>query len=252
MGQNVGRDRIPCIKLSKKCSSNTNTVGKLGPNCIHDVHHYHHSGPQIDCSGASKGLFLGLLCLVASIVVIIIFLVVKEDDGFPTETLFWITSGTLGTILLLSVLVTVPGLVQIRKLCHTGKSPMMLDTLLSNISLCGVQLYSVFGIVVGASEVYVAPAYSLEQRQHIMLLTISSLQLVQSVAQSTLIAEGLRRGAITRYQLLTTPARQVNLSHYHFTCLKYKPSSYSTLSNLKLISRYLLNIFEAVRGILVA
>lgn len=87
---------------------------------------------------------------------------------------------------------------------------MMLDSLLSTVSLCGVQLYSVFGIVIGASAVYVAPGYSMEQRQHIMLLIISSLQLIQSVAQSTLIEEGLRRAALTRYQLLTTPARQVN------------------------------------------
>ncbi|XP_014244934.1 otopetrin-2-like isoform X2 [Cimex lectularius] len=211
MGQNVGRDRISHMKThSKKCTTNNNIMmnGKLcQTSCIHDAHHYRTS--QIDCTGASKGLFLGLLCLVASIVVIIIFLVVKEDEGFPAETLFWITSGTLGIILFLSVVVTVPGLVQIRKLAHTGKSPMLLDGLLTAVSLGGVQLYSIFGIVVGASSIYVAPPHSIEQRQHIMLLTLSTLQLVQSVAQSTLIEEGLRRGAITRYQLLTTPARQV-------------------------------------------
>ncbi|KAL1114832.1 hypothetical protein AAG570_007656 [Ranatra chinensis] len=210
MGQNVGIDQIRKIKPQMKKSvnnNNNNVIGKVcQSSCTVDAHY---PSSHIDCTGASKGLFLGLLCLVASIVVIIIFLVVKEDNGFPTQTLFWITTGTLGIILLLSTVMMIPGLIQIRKLSHTGKSPMMLDSLLSAVTLAGVQLYSVFGIVVGASAVYIASPHSVEQQQHIMLLAVSTLQLIQSGIQSTLIEEGLRRGALTRNQQVTTPARQV-------------------------------------------
>lgn len=221
MGKNVGRDRIRKMKPHAKRIS--------GPTHITSHHHHHHNnnncnskmcsssclletrynGSQIDCTGSSKGLFMGLLCLVAGIVVIIIFLVVKEDEGFPTETLFWMTSGTLGAILAISLVMTIIGLVQIRKLSHSGRSPTLLDGILSTVTLAGVQLYSVFGLMVGASTLVVAPAHSAEQRQHIMLVVVSSLQLMQSGAQSTLIGEALRRISITRHQLLTKPGRQV-------------------------------------------
>lgn len=225
MGQNVGRDRILSrhkshLKKSFTSNNNNNNTTNSGngktcsPNCALESH-YRHRGTHIDCTGASKGLFLGLLCLVAGIVVIIIFLVVKDDEGFPTETLFWMTTGTLSGILAISCVMTVLGLVQIRKLSLTGRLPTTLDSLLCTVTLAGVQLYAVFGLVVGGSSVVVAANHSQEQRQHIMLIIVSILQLVQSSAQSTLIGEALRRASITRHQLLTKPGRQV-CAHYIF------------------------------------
>ncbi|XP_054261038.1 proton channel OtopLc-like isoform X2 [Macrosteles quadrilineatus] len=214
MGRNVGRDRISKKKsFHKKAfinnnnnNNNNNGVCKSANNCDMDPHYMN---PQIDCTGASKGLFLGILCLVAGIVVIIIFLVVKDDEGFPSETLFWMITGTLAGILAISCIMTILGLVQIRKLSLTGRGPTTLDSLLSTATLSGVQLYSVFGVVVGAATVAVAANHSREQRTHAMLLIVSGLQLVQSAAQSCLIGEALRRTSITRHQLLTKPGRQV-------------------------------------------
>ncbi|XP_075235072.1 proton channel OtopLc-like [Lycorma delicatula] len=219
MGKNVGRDRIRKLKpqINKKMMCNNSTSNNNNNNnnsklcgsasCILESRYggSHH----IDCAGSSKGLFLGLLCLVAGIVVIIIFLVVKEDEGFPTATLFWMTTGTLSVILSVSCIMTVIGLVQIRKLSHTNRSPTMLDGILSVVTLVGIQLYSVFGLMVGVVTLVVAPPHSSEQRQHIMLVVVSVLQLLQSGAQSTLIGEALRRGSVTRHQLLTKPGRQV-------------------------------------------
>lgn len=215
MGQNVGKDRMfrarPIERKSGNNKGNTSNqesgvkANQNNPTVITSYGRRH-----IDCTGASKGLFLGLLCLVVSIVVIIIFLVVKEDDAFPIETLFWITTGTQGSILVLSLLITLPGLIRIKKLSYSGKHPTTLDSLLATVTLAGVQLYSVFGIVIGSCSVYIAAPYSVEQTQHIMLLTVSAIQLVQAGMQSTLIEEGLRRGALTRHQHLTTPGRQVN------------------------------------------
>ncbi|XP_039294561.1 proton channel OtopLc-like [Nilaparvata lugens] len=225
MGKNVGRDRIRKLKPAHTkrgvCMphthahththhhhhNNNNNNNKCSSSCLLEPRY--NSGSQIDCAGSSKGLFMGLLCLVAGIVVIIIFLVVKEDEGFPTETLFWMTSGTLGAILAISLVMTIIGLAQVRKLSHSGRSPTLLDSILSSVTLAGVQLYSVFGLLVGASTLVTAEMHSQEQRQHIMLVIVSGLQLLQSCAQSTLIGEALRRVSITRHQLLTKPGRQV-------------------------------------------
>lgn len=98
---------------------------------------------------------------------------------------------------------------QIRKLSLSGRAPSTLDSLLSTATLAGVQLYAVFGLVVGGATVVAAPPHSREQRQHLMLLVVSCLQLAQSAAQSCLVGEALRRSCLTRHQLLTKPGRQV-------------------------------------------
>lgn len=128
MGQNVGRSsRL----LHKKLHSLKDLTGTS----------------RMGCNGSSKGLFLGILCTVAGIVVILIFLVVREDENFPAVTLTWLTCGTLISILSLSTLMTTSGLIQIRQMSIVTRAPATLDSLLSNVALFGVQLYSVFTIV---------------------------------------------------------------------------------------------------------
>ncbi|XP_071559378.1 proton channel OtopLc isoform X2 [Temnothorax americanus] len=191
MGQNVGRSRLTKQKFhgSKDLSSHS----------------------RVGCDGSSKGLFLGILCMVAGIVVILIFLVVREDENFPSATLSWLTCGTLIGILTLSSLMTASGLVQVRQISVVMRAPAALDSLLSNVSLFGVQLYSVFTIVVCACSLAMSDQDETEdtRARHIMLLSMSILQLVQCFAQSTLIAETSRRSCITRFQMLAKPGRQV-------------------------------------------
>lgn len=209
MGQNVAKDRL-FFQKQKKMGSNE------GKSCSMPTMHDAGIGSWgVDCSGASKGLFLGLLCLVAGIVVIIIFLVVKEDESFPVDTVFWLTGGTLLTILGITTFVNVVGLVQVRKLSVVGRKLTSLDKILSTISTLGVQLYAVFGIVVGAvgivADESVVPegAYlTRDQKRHAMLLSIGAVQLLQSTMQTTFVGEAIGRTSLTRNQILTKPARQ--------------------------------------------
>ncbi|XP_015431948.1 PREDICTED: uncharacterized protein LOC107188207 [Dufourea novaeangliae] len=191
MGQNVGRNRLSHKQKfysSKDLTSHT----------------------KVGCDGSSKGLFLGILCMVAGIVVILIFLVVREDEHFPSNTLSWLTCSTLISILVLSSLMTASGLLQVRQMSVVTRAPAALDSLLSNVALFGVQLYSVFTIVVTACSLAILEGQSDETRaRHIMLLTASVLQVIQCFAQSTLIAEASKRSCITRFQLIAKPARQV-------------------------------------------
>lgn len=191
MGQNVGRNRLSHkqkFHSSKDLTSHT----------------------KVGCDGSSKGLFLGILCMVAGIVVILIFLVVREDENFPSSTLSWLTCGTLISILTLSTLMTGSGLVQVRQMSVVSRAPAPLDSLLSNVALFGVQLYSVFTIVVTSCSLAILDSESEETRgRHVMLLIASALQMVQCFAQSTLIAEASKRSCITRFQIVGKPARQV-------------------------------------------
>nr|CAD7589468.1 unnamed protein product [Timema genevievae] len=206
MGQNVGLGRIYMNK-HKKLNNNNINCGGSSKGCSMTERMLEDNW-SVDCGGASKGLFLGLLCLVAGIVVIIIFLVVKEDLDFPVDTIFWLTSGALAAILSLSCIMTVVGLVQIRRLSYSGKEPSTLDSLLATVTATGVQLYSVFGIVVGASGLAVADVEG-SHAKNTMLLSVSFLQLIQACGQSTLISEGMRRASLTRYQMIVRPGRQI-------------------------------------------
>lgn len=209
MGQKVAKDRLFFQKQKKAgaVDSKTATLPTMYDNI---------SSWGVDCNRASKGLFLGLLCLVTGVVVIIIFLVVKEDDDFPTDTIFWLTNGTLLTILSITIFMSVIGLAQIRKLSVIGRKMTKLDGILSVISMLGVQLYGTFGILVGAAGLALdksAPADSYfltsNQKRHTMLLCLSVAQILQTTMQSSLISEGIRRTSLTRNQIMTKPARQV-------------------------------------------
>ncbi|KAF7988254.1 hypothetical protein HCN44_007786 [Aphidius gifuensis] len=196
MGQNVGRNRFS---------------HKHKFHSIKDLT----SHTRIGCDSSSKGLFLGILSMTAGIVVILIFLVVRENEKFPPTTLSWLTNGTLIAILGLSSLMTISGLVQVRQMSIVSRAPPSLDTILSNITIFGVQLYCIFTAVVCACSLI---SYSTNvndeidddsRGRHIMLLIASILQLFQCFAQSTLIAEASKRSCITRYQMIAKPARQV-------------------------------------------
>lgn len=179
MGQNVAKDRL-FFQKQKKLGGDSKGGTMSSPP------HGNMGSWGVDCGGASKGLFLGLLCLVTGIVVIIIFLVVKEEEDFPAETVFWLTSGTLMAILTITFWMTVAGLVQIRKLSVVGRCMTHLDTILTTVTVLGVQLYTVFGIVVGAvgiiAEDGIVPDGALltaGQKRHAMLLSVSAIQLLQ-------------------------------------------------------------------------
>ncbi|XP_024943407.1 uncharacterized protein LOC107270275 isoform X2 [Cephus cinctus] len=191
MGQNVGRNRL---SHKQKFHTSKDLTSHM----------------RVGCDGSSKGLFLGILCMVAGIVVILIFLVVRDDENFPPETLSWLTCGTLIGILTLSGVMTASGLIQVRQMSVVTRAPAALDSLLSNVALFGVQLYSIFTIVVSACSLATLDEETEDTRsRHIMLLSASVLQLIQCCAQSTLIAEASKRSCITRFQMMAKPARQV-------------------------------------------
>lgn len=211
MGQNVARDRLFFQKHKKHGLSSEGKVCSMSTMQDNGMGSW-----GVDCSGASKGLFLGLLSLVAGIVVIIIFLVVKEDEGFPAETIFWLTTGTLMAILTVTTLINTVGLVQVRKLSVVGRNLTALDKILTSVSMFGVQLYATFGILVGAVGIIAddtdAPDggfLTFGQKRHTMLLCLSATQLIQATMQNGFIGEAIRRTSLTRNQILTKPARQV-------------------------------------------
>ncbi|EEB11451.1 predicted protein [Pediculus humanus corporis] len=207
MGQNVAKDHL-FFQKQKKIGMTDSKSCTLATTLHESFNTW-----GVDCGGASKGLFLGILCLVTGVVVIIIFLVVKANEDFPAETIFWLINGTLMAILSITIIMNVIGLIQIRKLSVIGTKLPSLDKILSVSSIFGVQLYTIMGIVAGsagtASEETLEEISSPLQKRHSMLLAVSLVQLVQTIMQSCFIVEGMRRTSLSRTQIVTKPARQV-------------------------------------------
>jgi len=214
MGQNVGTSQVkPLKRNTQKPPPSSSLSSSLAPkdpqkdSAAQLGRLYVSQG--VSFSGANKGLFLGLLTLVMVIVVVIIFLVVKDDADFATDTLFWMTSTTLATILSTGTLLGCVGLYQVRKLCHNGNQLTALDAMLATVSSAGVVLYALFSVMVGAVGVATSQPDTPEQKMDAMLTAVNVLQLVHVAVQSSLIAEAYRRSSWSRHQMFTKPGRQV-------------------------------------------
>jgi hypothetical protein len=129
---------------------------------------------RVDCQSASKGLFLGLLCLVGGIIILIIFFVMKDSPEYKDQ-MFWIYSGAEIVILSLSILSSLFAFVQVQKLSHSFNVPYDLDTLLSSITITGSYIYGVFGML--------AALFSLPETESLVVFVHCGLLVLQVTMQ---------------------------------------------------------------------
>lgn len=190
MWTNVGKEKLKKLGLGKKALEDSATLDKRTRKGYW----------KVDCRSASKGLFLGLLCLVGGIVILIIFFVMQDQKDFK-ERMFWISNGTQMIILSLSIISTIIGFIQIRKLSVSSSKPLNLDRLLLSITIFGAYLFAIFGMIVGA--------INYTDNQSKATFATHALLLIQVSLQGMLVAEASRRTCASRYQMLTKPGRQV-------------------------------------------
>merc|ERR1712223_1644732 len=140
MWKNVGNDKIQKME------------GKRMPKDIDQIDSKKRRGYwRVDCQSASKGLFLGLLCLVGGIIILIIFFVMKDTPEFADE-MFWIFSGAELAILSLASIGCIGGFIQVQKLSHSFQKPYELEKLLANVTIMGAYVYAIFSMI--ASGMY--------------------------------------------------------------------------------------------------
>merc|ERR1719464_916336 len=157
---------------------------------------------RVDCQSSSKGLFLGLLCLVGGIIILIIFFVMKDTPEFSDE-MFWIFSGAELVILSLASVGCVGGFIQVQKLSHSFQKPYELDKLLSTITIMGAYFYAIFSMI--AAGVFLPTM----DTKTIMVFAQSALLFIQVTFQGMIIAETGRRICATRSQQVAKPGRQL-------------------------------------------
>ncbi|XP_040570686.1 proton channel OtopLc isoform X1 [Lepeophtheirus salmonis] len=200
MWKNVGKDKIekknfliPSTSTSKKIYSVVDEAQA--------EHKKRKAYWRVDCQSVSKGLFLGLLCLVGGIVILIIFFVMKDREDFR-EKMFWIYSGAELFVLGLSILGCLGGFVQIQKLSHSFRQPYDLDKILASVTLIGAYIYAIFSIISAGSGDYSHP-------HNMAVISTNGLIIIQVTLQGMIISEASRRVCATRNQQYSKPGRQL-------------------------------------------
>ncbi|GIX94198.1 proton channel OtopLc [Caerostris extrusa] len=134
------------------------------------------SQDEVNCGGSTRGLFLGLLILVTGIIAIILFFVLAQDKDFNVH--FMIRALECG-IFGLSTLVTVFGILQIRKMKSKTSRERRLSDLLQRIGMLAVYVYGICNMIAGG--------VSMGSLQHFLLFLDGTLMVVQAFLQSLFI-----------------------------------------------------------------
>ncbi|XP_076175749.1 proton channel OtopLc isoform X4 [Ptiloglossa arizonensis] len=157
-------------------------------------HHY-----SVDCAGAHKGLFVGILILVLTIISLILFFVLISR---PELVSFAVTEVNVCELTLygMSTMATLIGMFQMRRLRYDGSRNLELDNILLVAAQTGTFIYSTFTII-GAQ-------FTLAK--HTVLVLVTALaSVVQTTLQTIFILDASRRTVATAKQIRRKPGREI-------------------------------------------
>lgn len=157
-------------------------------------HHY-----SVDCAGAHKGLFVGILVLVLTIISLILFFVLVSKEEFSN---FAVTEVNIMELVLYgsTIMATLVGTFQMRKLHFDSTRNFSLDDILLVGAQSGSFLYSTFTII-GAH---------LTLKPNTILILITALaSLIETAFQTMFILDASRRSAATANHVKEKPGREI-------------------------------------------
>ncbi|XP_054721857.1 proton channel OtopLc-like isoform X2 [Uloborus diversus] len=155
------------------------------------------SSEDVNCSGSTRGLFLGLLVLVVGLIGLILFFVLAHETDF--NVLFLIASLEIG-IFGLSTLAAIIGLLQIRKMKSKTSRQRRLLELLQRVGMLAVYIYGICNIIVGG--------VSMTSLQNFLLFLHGTLMVTQACLQSLFIYQ-ISKKRLSPLNLDEKPGRQV-------------------------------------------
>lgn len=157
-------------------------------------HHY-----SVDCAGAHKGLFVGILMLVLTIISLIIFFVLISKEEF---TNFAVTEVNICELTLYgtTIMATLVGMIQVRALHYDSTRSFSLDDILLVGAQTGSFLYSTFTII---------GAHLTLKKNTILILITALTSLIETAFQTMFILDASRRSAATPAHVRKKPGREI-------------------------------------------
>ncbi|XP_072745574.1 proton channel OtopLc isoform X1 [Anoplolepis gracilipes] len=157
-------------------------------------HHY-----SVDCARAHKGLFVGILILVLTIISLILFFVLISRPELVSLAVTEVNVCEL-TLYGMSTLATLIGMCQMRKLRYDGGRNLELDNILLVAAQTGMFIYSTFTIIGGHFTL---------QKHTVLVLVTALASVVQTTCQTIFILDASRRSVATAEQIRRKPGREI-------------------------------------------
>ncbi|XP_018369220.1 PREDICTED: otopetrin-2-like isoform X7 [Trachymyrmex cornetzi] len=171
------------------------------PGSRHHAHAYRKSPHHysVDCARAHKGLFVGILILVLTIISLILFFVLISRPELVSLAVTEVNVCEL-TLYGMSTLATMIGMFQMRKLRYDGGRNLELDNILLVAAQTGMFIYSTFTIIGGHFTL---------QKHTVLVLVTALASVVQTTCQTIFILDSSRRTVATAEQIRRKPGREI-------------------------------------------
>lgn len=162
--------------------------------CKRSPHHY-----SVDCARAHKGLFVGILILVLTIISLILFFVLISRPDFVSLA---VTEVTICELLIYgtATIATLVGMIQIRHLQYDAARSFQLDDILLVGAQTGSFLYNIFTVIAGHFTL---------RRDTILVLINALASIVQTACQTMFILDASRRQAVSPEHIRKKPGREI-------------------------------------------
>nr|XP_053641592.1 proton channel OtopLc-like isoform X1 [Cherax quadricarinatus] len=157
-------------------------------------HHY-----SVDCAHANRGLFMGILVLVLTIISLILFFVLINNEDYKSLAILEASIIELSVYGVATVTVVI-GMIQMRELEFVPDGEIELDNILLLIAQTGVYIYTSFTVIGGHFTL----------RDHMVLPLLSAIiTLIQTTLQTIFILDATRRCCYNHEQLERKPGREM-------------------------------------------
>ncbi|XP_026746604.1 proton channel OtopLc-like isoform X2 [Trichoplusia ni] len=176
-------------------------------------------GNRVDCAGASKGLFCGLLLLVASLICLILFFVLIRHQELKRLSIY-LADVSHCALMVLSILAILIGFIRCRVMKWSNTPPSCteplrrvqslkfrseeqsdLNDILLRVSAFGLFVYAVFSVIAGGMGAFT-------HEPNLLVMITGCLSVLQVVLQLLFIADVSRRRVHLPEQERSKPARQ--------------------------------------------
>lgn len=159
-----------------------------------------HSG-RVDCVGASKGLFFGLLLLVGSLICLILFFVLVHHPQLSLLAIYLADSSHCA-LMAFSVIAIFIGFIRVQNLKFRCEEQSDLNDILLRISAFGIFIYSTFSIIAGSLNAFTS-------EPNLLVMVTGLLVVLQVVFQLLFIADVSRRRVHLPEHDRSKPGRQI-------------------------------------------
>lgn len=175
-------------------SANLKSKSELSAAYKRSPHHY-----SVDCARAHKGLFVGILLLVLTIISLILFFVLISRSELVGLAVIEVNICELA-LYGLTTFASIIGMWQVRQLKYDGIKNLQLDNILLIGAQTGMFIYSTFTIIGGQFTI---------QRNTVLVLITALASLLQTTCQTIFILDASRRSCVTPEQMRRKPGRQI-------------------------------------------